>query len=179
MAQLPRLSSAYPRELRRRLALWRDPKQAADQPPHAVIEIADSQIYDVSLRLSLGAGHTLQLRAANRCRPGIRLADRQPRSDALRITGAAGSGFVLDGILVAGNAMARSDKDTTDREWWLWPLVILLGGLVVAIALFVAGSIHSGSVGLELVKSGLQLFVVVILGGVVGFGIRRYGMIDR
>jgi hypothetical protein len=69
--------------------------------------------------------------------------------------------------------VSGSDEGKECREWWLWPLAILLGGLVVAIALFVAGTIHSGDLGLELAKGGIQLLVVAILGGVVGFGFRN------
>jgi hypothetical protein len=69
--------------------------------------------------------------------------------------------------------VSRSDERKEGREWWLWPLAILLGGLLVAIALFVAGTIHSGDLGLELAKGGIQLLVVVILGGVVGLGFRN------
>jgi hypothetical protein len=75
----------------------------------------------------------------------------------------------------AGRAVAvpRSDGGREGLEWWLLPVGILCGGLVVAIALFVAGTIHSGDLGLELAKGGIQLLVVVILGGVVGFGFRN------
>jgi hypothetical protein len=48
----------------------------------------------------------LELRAANRTRPIIRLPELQADpSDALYVKGAAGSFFVLDGITVTGNGM--------------------------------------------------------------------------
>ena len=58
------------------------------------------------------------------------------------------------------------------KAWWL-PLGILGVGLLIAVALFVAGVIHSGKLGLELAKGGIQLLVVVILGSAVAFGFRN------
>jgi hypothetical protein len=55
----------------------------------------------------------------------------------------------------------------------LLPLEILAVGLIIAVALFVAGVIHSGKLGLELAKGGIQLLVVVILGSAVAFGFRN------
>jgi membrane protein implicated in regulation of membrane protease activity len=55
----------------------------------------------------------------------------------------------------------------------LLPLGILAIGLIIAVALFVAGVIHSGKLGLELAKGGIQLLVVVILGSAVAFGFRN------
>jgi hypothetical protein len=93
------------RELRRRLAPWIDEDRLDAQPPDAVIEITDSQVYDLPLGLKLRPGHRLQLRAANRRRPVIRLPDWRPGPDALRVSGEEGSAFTLDGLLVAGNAV--------------------------------------------------------------------------
>jgi hypothetical protein len=93
------------------LQFWRDWKQGhPDQAHHAVIEIADSGVYtEERLRVQLEEGERLQIRAANRKRPIIRLLDRHPdRTDSLELTGesnvsAQGGGYLtLDGLLIYG-----------------------------------------------------------------------------
>jgi hypothetical protein len=77
-----------------------------DAPMHAVIEITDSGVYVEPIRISLNAGRTLQLRAANHRRPVIRLLDWQTsQPDDLSITGAANSFFTLDGLLITGRGV--------------------------------------------------------------------------
>ncbi|MGW0630289.1 hypothetical protein [Streptomyces sp. NPDC002758] len=94
------------KELHRRLAPWQDPGRQDGQPPNAVIEITDSGVYDIAPRaIRLAAGHSLQLRAAERCRPVLRLPDRRPGPDALSLTGDAGSAVTLDGLLLTGSAI--------------------------------------------------------------------------
>jgi hypothetical protein len=100
------------RELRRQLAPWLS-GGLGRQPADAVIEISDSQVYDLPIELKLRRGHRLQLRAADRHRPVLRLPDGRPRPDALRISGEEGSAFTLDGLLVAGNAV-RVDGDLAE-----------------------------------------------------------------
>ena len=91
-----------------------------DNPPHAVIEIADSQVYTEQLLIDFSAKpepgdasqdqtpvesrrESLQLRAANGKRPIIRLLDWQTSApDALTVIGHQGSRFTLDGLLVTG-----------------------------------------------------------------------------
>ena len=114
-------------ELREALAPWRarknDDGQTSvpdDQPPHAVIEIADSGVYVVPLHITLRKGHSLQLRAAAGTRPLIRLLDwHTERPDSFTVAGAEEAGqagqpgqageeggrFVLDGVVVAGRGM--------------------------------------------------------------------------
>jgi len=83
------------------LAAWR-----TDAPPSAVIEIVDSGVYAEPIAVELAAGQTLELRAANRTRPIIRLFDLQTAApDALSVSGAAQSWFVLDGLTVTGRGM--------------------------------------------------------------------------
>ena len=55
----------------------------------------------------------------------------------------------------------------------LLPAAIIGGGLAIAVALFVAGVIHAGALGLELAKGGIELLVVVVLGSAVAFGFRQ------
>lgn len=83
----------------------------------AVIEVEDSSAYSERLRINLEAGENLQLRAANRARPVIRMLDfvaDQP--DALHISGKRASRFTLDGILVTGRGMQISGPDRGDAE---------------------------------------------------------------
>jgi hypothetical protein len=75
----------------------------ADAPADAVIEIADSGVYVEPIYIQLGADQTLQLRAANRARPTIRLLDWQTDlPDALSIALARGSRMTIDGLLITG-----------------------------------------------------------------------------
>jgi hypothetical protein len=96
----------------------------SDQPEHAVIEIADSGVYVLPIRVFLGAGHSLQLRAANRTRPVLRLLDWQTDlPDNLTVVGQAGSRFTLDGIMVAGRGVQieRALRSLTVRHSTLVP----------------------------------------------------------
>jgi len=83
---------------------WRN-----DRPPSAIIEIADGRLYVEQLSIELGPGQLLELRAANRLRPTLRLVDWQSdRPSALSVTGETGSRFVLDGLLVTARSMVVS-----------------------------------------------------------------------
>ncbi|MFL6863170.1 MAG: hypothetical protein ACJ8DZ_09235, partial [Allosphingosinicella sp.] len=78
----------------------------AVQPKHAVIEIVDSGAYVLPIRLRLCAGHTLQLRAAQRQRPALSLIDWQVgQADNLTVTGQEGSRFTIDGLLIFGRGV--------------------------------------------------------------------------
>ena len=77
-----------------------------DQPQNAVIEITDSGVYVEPISVSLKTGQTLQIRAANRKRPVIRLLDWQTsQPDDLSVTGEAGTWFTLDGLLITGRGV--------------------------------------------------------------------------
>ncbi|MFY9719131.1 MAG: hypothetical protein WAK16_05740 [Candidatus Cybelea sp.] len=83
------------------LARWKE-----DAPANAVIEIVDSGVYAEPISIQLAKGQTLQLRAANRCRPVIRLLDWQSSAgDDLSVSGDGPSWFVLDGIVVTGRGL--------------------------------------------------------------------------
>lgn len=83
------------------LTQWR-----SDQPRNAVIEITDSGVYVEQIAVSLKENQTLQLRAANRKRPVIRLLDWQTSlPDSLSITGESKTWFALDGLLVTGRGV--------------------------------------------------------------------------
>lgn len=82
------------------------PIAPADQPAHAVIELGDSGVYVLPVAIWLAPGHTLQIRAAQRARPVLRLLDWQvDRSDNLLVSGGKGSRFTLDGVLVTGRGL--------------------------------------------------------------------------
>ena len=92
---------------------------------HAIIEITDSGVYVEPINIELKNGQkSLQLRAANRKRPVIRLLDWQTdRPDSMTITGATGSRFILDGILVTGRGvhLAGDMAELTIRHSTLVP----------------------------------------------------------
>ena len=77
-----------------------------DKPPSAVIEITDSGVYEEQIHFEIPEGHSLELRSANGARPVIFLLDwRANRPDALTVTGARGSRFDMDGLLVTGRGI--------------------------------------------------------------------------
>jgi hypothetical protein len=94
-------------ELQKALAAWDENSPAFEnQPAQAVIEIMDSGVYTLPIRIHLKAEHDLQLRAANGTRPIIRLLDYMAdRPDAFTVTGEAGSRFTLDGLLINGRSL--------------------------------------------------------------------------
>ncbi len=78
----------------------------AKDHPHAVIEITDSGFYAESIDVDLAKDQTLQIRAARRTRPVISLPElRVSATDALTVTGGAGSAFTLDGVMVVGRSV--------------------------------------------------------------------------
>ena len=90
------------RHIHNALHRWRE-----ERPRHAVIEITDSRAYVEPIHVTLEKDQTLQLRAARRKRPVVRLVDRETSDpDALTVHGKPGSGaFTLDGLLVTGRGM--------------------------------------------------------------------------
>lgn len=76
------------------------------RPATAVIEIEQSSVYTEQLNIELGENETLQIRAANGARPVIRLLDYMAeKPDAFTVTGAPGSRFTLDGLLITGRGI--------------------------------------------------------------------------
>jgi len=77
-----------------------------DQPWDAVIELVDGGVYVEPIDIELRPQQTLQLRAANRARPVIRLLDWQTDlPDALTVTMGEGSRFAMDGLMVTGRGV--------------------------------------------------------------------------
>jgi hypothetical protein len=74
---------------------------------HVLVEINDSGVYSGSLpQIVLLQGQTLQIRAANRCRPVIWIQDNKTGApDDLCVLPYPGSCFILDGIVLAGRGL--------------------------------------------------------------------------
>ena len=117
------------------LAKWREaqkslrPRPSGDDPAlpgwlsdkeklrAAVIEVLDSAAYTEQLAIVLEAGEYLQIRAANRVRPVIRLLDYMTdRPDAFSLSGKQGSRFTLDGLIVTGRGLQITGPDRGDAE---------------------------------------------------------------
>ncbi|MEM6353838.1 MAG: hypothetical protein AAF766_24085 [Cyanobacteria bacterium P01_D01_bin.14] len=77
-----------------------------DQPQQARIEILDSGVYVEQINLEVGANQTLQIRAANRQRPVLRLLNwYTAMPDAINVTLQPGSHFWVDGLMITGRGM--------------------------------------------------------------------------
>jgi hypothetical protein len=100
------------------LSQWRqDREKEPDDSAAAVIEILDSAAYSERLRIQLAAGEYLQIRAADRARPTIRLLDQMAnRPDAFAVAGEAASRLVLDGLLVVGRGLRIAGPDPHDEQ---------------------------------------------------------------
>ncbi len=104
-------------QLKQALAPWQEDQSPREQPPRAVIEIADSGVYVLPINLTLQENCSLQLRAANGCRPVIRLLDwHTDLPDAFSVRGARGSRFTLDGLLITGRGVLvyRPEAESSD-----------------------------------------------------------------
>jgi hypothetical protein len=102
------------RELARAVADW-----TAEQPPRAVIELTDSDVYRVPVDLALAPGQSLVVRAAVGVRAVLLVPDRRA---ALAATLADDAELVLDGLLVAGGPVrvagsgSEGENDDTDDD---------------------------------------------------------------
>jgi hypothetical protein len=110
------------------LAAWAQAKAADPSLRALIVELAESGIYEGTIDLQLAAGEAIQIRAAERTRPILRLLDvRASQPDALDIGGAAGSRVVLDGLLIVGRGIevhGPEDTEGNDIESDLCELVI-------------------------------------------------------
>ena len=83
------------------LLQWQD-----EQPRHTLIEITDSGVYTEQIGIALQPGQSLEIRAAQHCRPIIRLLNVQANYyDDFTVTGSPGSHFTLDGLLIIGRGL--------------------------------------------------------------------------
>jgi hypothetical protein len=89
------------------LAQWK-----LEHPPDAVVELTESTVYVEQIAIALDSGQTLQIRAANRTRPVLRLLDWQTElPDALSVAMSSGSRFTLDGLMVTGRPVQITGPD--------------------------------------------------------------------
>jgi hypothetical protein len=96
-----------------------------DQPQDAVIELNHSVVYVEPISIKLAADQTLQLRAAQRVRPVIRLLDWQTDSpDALSVIMSRGSRFTLDGLLITGRAVHIAGPDSATENCASTPMPV-------------------------------------------------------
>jgi hypothetical protein len=94
------------------LDAWIQARAATPALRALIIELAESGVYEGRLDLQLDAGEAIQLRAAERTRPVLRLLDvRASQPDALSVGGGAGSRLVLDGLLIVGRGIEVHGPD--------------------------------------------------------------------
>ncbi|WP_201314655.1 hypothetical protein [Dyella sp. EPa41] len=100
------------------LEAWAKAKAAAPALRALIIELAESGVYEGGIDVQLDPGEAIQIRAADRTRPVLRLLDvRASQPDALSVGGGPGSRFVMDGLLVSGRGIEvhgpQDDGDAT------------------------------------------------------------------
>lgn len=128
------------------LAAWAEAKASLPlEGPRSralIVELAESGVYEGSVDVQLGAGEAIQIRAAERTRPVIRLLDvRASQPDAFTIRGAPGSRVLLDGLLIAGRGVdvqgadIQGDEDSSSVRQDLCELVIRHCTLVPGLSL--------------------------------------------
>ena len=116
------------------LAAWRNEQQGLGVEPDddaaraewrvakeklraAVIEIEDSTVYREALAIALETGESLQIRAGNRRRPVLYLAEQADDTPgAFVLSGKQGSRFKLDGIVVGGHSILINGPERRDAE---------------------------------------------------------------
>ena len=104
------------------LAQWR-----LDAPASAVIELAGSSVYVEPLNIELADHQSLQLRAANRARPVLRLIDWQTDlPDALIVSLGLASRFTLDGLLVTGRPVRIQSRTEGDERVAVCPSQVVI-----------------------------------------------------
>jgi hypothetical protein len=128
--RLYRVGEAQPfRSIHQAWSKWQADLQEwpTDEPQNAVIEITDSAVYVEQINLSIGAKQSVQLRAANRARPVIRLLDwHTDLPDALTVTVEPGARFTLDGLLITGRAVhIRQKEEDEGKDATAGPLALV------------------------------------------------------
>jgi hypothetical protein len=92
------------------------------KPRAAVIEIQDSGVYTEQLNVDLAEGEYLQVRAAQRKRPVLRLLDYLASlPDALRVQGKKGSRFILDGFTIGGRGLQINGQEEVSDDSMITP----------------------------------------------------------
>jgi hypothetical protein len=98
------------------LLAWGKAKTGSQGKLHAlIIELAESGVYEGRMDIALEQGEAIQIRAAQRTRPILRLLDyRVNQADAIAISGRRGSRFVLDGVMILGGGIEVSGPTGDD-----------------------------------------------------------------
>jgi hypothetical protein len=78
-------------------------QESQPPPAHLVVELSDSGLYVQSVQLEVGAFETLEIRAAEGCRPTIILPERKEHVDDMTVTCQKGSRVIMDGLMVAAH----------------------------------------------------------------------------
>lgn len=108
------------RSIKSALDAW---EQQQPKARAAVIEIHDSGVYTEQLNVELGPGEYLQIRAAQRQRPVLRLLDYLASlPDALRVQGQKGSRFTLDGLTITGRGLQVNGPEDVASETTVSPV---------------------------------------------------------
>jgi hypothetical protein len=86
------------------------------RPRALIVEFAESGVYEGPLDLSLDPGEAIQLRAAERTRPVLRLFDNRSNGvDAIGISGQPGSRVVFDGLMIVGRGIEAQGPAADDQ----------------------------------------------------------------
>lgn len=139
-----------------------------------VVEVGDNGRYEEALDVKVEAGKRIEIRAMDKCRPSLVLTQE------MTVSGGAGSGFVLNGLLVSGEKLVVPDvsdnslgylriaHSTLVPGWALTPqglpvhpdepsLVVETANTKVTIERSIVGGLRShGDVELKLVDSILD-----------------------
>ncbi|MGY1690597.1 hypothetical protein [Geodermatophilus sp. SYSU D01105] len=83
-------------------------QRSARPPVHLVVELVDSGLYVQPVKLEVAEGHTLELRAAEGCRPTVLLPELREDIDDMTISCGRGSRILLDGLVVAAHPVRFS-----------------------------------------------------------------------
>jgi hypothetical protein len=120
----------------------------AQAQAHSIIEIADNEEHSAEFTIDVPEGSTLELRAANRFRPYLRVPDRLGQAvERCRFHGARGSRLILDGLLFGdGEVLIEGEFDVVEiRHCTLSPgrtrLVLQANDTRVQIKRSIVGSI--------------------------------------
>ena len=107
------------RSINAALQAWENQKP---KPRAAVIELQDSGVYTEQLNIDLQEREYLQIRAAQRKRPILRLLDYLASlPDALRVQGKQGSRFTIDGLTISGRGLQINGQEDQQNDGTISP----------------------------------------------------------
>ena len=83
-------------------------QESESRPVHVVVELCDSGLYVQPVKVEVGELETLELRAADGCRPTVVLPERREDIDDMVVTCGTGSRVVVDGLMVSAHPVRFS-----------------------------------------------------------------------